>query len=405
MTGCLTKKRVIISLRRYKSASDVLFCTGFFIYVVTLIMDLSMWTFAEDGGGNSTASAMKLIRYLAYAIMAVKIVYDFSVEYKNFKYLTVFAGVAGLALLTSKNTMIVFYFLVILAARGVSARMIISTALQAQGLTLSIAVLFSQIGLLVDYITDRSGRIRHFMGFQWATTSALIFLYMVFEYIYLKKGRINIPEFAIINIFSYYLYIMTDSRMSFLLVLASTLFFLAFGGVISKKRKPSFRRLFTWIIIAMPWIVAAASIYLHKIFIKGGSLDKLNVLLSNRLNYGHQAIDNYGISLLGKKMVWIGYGLNDTGKGTYNYVDCSYLRIAIEYGLIFLAMILFIYSLVIYKAYKNGRKDLVWITLFILLISVTESRLFNFAFNPFMLLAFSSLRKFEVTRKAQGSEV
>lgn len=401
MTGYLRLQRTVFSLQKYYKATDVLFCTGFFIYVLSLILDLSMWFFSVDTGASSTAVAVTMMRYLAYAIMLLKIVYDFGVEYKNFGYLVVFAGITGVALITSKNTMLLFYFIVILAARGVSGRMIISTTFAAQGFVLILTVLMSKIGVITDYVTDRHGRTRHFLGFQWATTSALIFLYMVFEYIYLKKGRLTISEFIVLNAINIYLFKMTDSRMAFLIVMASLTFFFIFGRCFARNRVHRYNRkkrmgrlgFFAWASVALPWLIAVGSIYLHKIYVKGSGMDKLNKLLSNRLNYGRKAIDKYGISLFGKKMVWIGYGLNDTEKGEYNYVDCSYLRLSIEYGIIFLALILLICSLIIYKANKNGEIYLAWIMIFILLISVTESRLLNFAFNPFLLMAFASLTR------------
>ena len=379
-----------IQVNRYLKAPDVLFMTGEFLYVMTLVMDTTMWTFSGDATVNSTSFLMKILRYISYAIMMVKIIYSCDVEYKGFKYLLLTGMITGFAFLTSRNMELVFYFLFFFAARGISCNLVIGTSMVAQSAVTLITIAASVVGLVNNYITDKDDRIREFLGFKWATTSALIYSFVVLELLYLWKGRIRLLNYVIINVINYFLYVLTDSRMAFLLCIGSTTFFLLFGGLIGQFRE---RKWFTAAMVSMPFLLAAGSIYLHKRFTREGMIGRINVLLSNRLRYGYEAMKSYGIGLFGKKIKWVGYGLDDAGAGKYNYVDCSYLRIAIEYGVLFLIMVLLVYSFIIYRAYKNGQNYLAWITLFILMLCVTESRLFNFAFNPFILLAFATMTK------------
>lgn len=75
----------------------------------------------------------------------------------------------------------------------------------------------------------------------------------------------------------------------------------------------------------------------------------------------------------------------------YNYVDCSYLQLLLEYGVLFLIAVIGIYTVAIYRAVKVQDYYLVWILLIVLLFGITEPRLMNFAFNPFPLMAFCRL--------------
>ena len=56
--------------------------------------------------------------------------------------------------------------------------------------------------------------------------------------------------------------------------------------------------------------------------------------------------------------------------------------------MLFLIIVLLIYSVVLYKAVRQKDYYLISIVTVILIFSVTEPRLMNLAFNPFPLLAF-----------------
>lgn len=367
-------------------AAELLFTSGLFIYISTLIFDMSIITYTEDGSLNAMGFMMKVLRYMCYAMMICKILYCCDVEYNRIALLICSAGVIGLSFITSHNSTVVFYFLFILAAKGMYDRSVIRTAILSQSFAVLTIVLLSRIGIITDYITHNDYRTRHYLGFRWATTSALIYLFIVFEYIYLRRGILRIVDFVVINCFGGYLYYMTDSRMVFFICLASSMFFTVFGRLIAKDRESKY---FRYLMIIAPEVIAAGAIYIHKIFVDQGLMAKLDVFLSRRLRFGHKAIVNYGISLFGKRIQWVGHGLGNDGDGVYNYVDCSYLNMAIEYGALFLAVILAVYSYIMYKAYKTGQHFIAWIVLFILVLSITESRLLNFAFNPFTLLTFA----------------
>ena len=241
---------------------------------------------------------------------------------------------------------------------------------------------------------DRKGRVREFLGFQWATTAPILFLFIVFGGIYLNRGRLSLIGAVLINVVNVFLFILTDSRMAFLVTFVTTLHFLCFGHLM---KKGSFARALKWIFIALPWLFAVFSIYLHKIYTEDSAfLVKLNAKLSNRLYLGNRGIKEYGIHLFGNKIKWVGYSIGETDEvkaGGYNFVDCSYLQILLEYGVLFLLLILVIYSFIIYKAYKSNKYYAVWILAIILMFGMTEPRLLNLLYNPFILLACAGMIK------------
>ena len=64
---------------------------------------------------------------------------------------------------------------------------------------------------------------------------------------------------------------------------------------------------------------------------------------------------NYGFSFLGQKIDMNGFSVLGKNYEVYNYVDSSYLQIAIRYGIVLLALVCVLYGAALLKARK--RKD------------------------------------------------
>ena len=124
--------------------------------------------------------------------------------------------------------------------------------------------------------------------------------------------------------------------------------------------------------------------------------------------YGQNALRTYGLSLFGQEVEWVGYGIG-AKEGVYNYVDSSYLRIAIQNGIIPLLVVLSIYCKMLKEASDQNNIIVIITILFVLLLCFTEPRLFDFAFNPFPLLSLSSsqsqLRQFDEHSKVSTFSV
>ena len=115
----------------------------------------------------------------------------------------------------------------------------------------------------------------------------------------------------------------------------------------------------------------------------------INAAFSNRPYFGKIALETYGVSLFGQPITWLtGTDGTKVSGMDYFYVDSSYLHLGLNYGMLFLIIVLLIYSVVLYKAVRQKDYYLISIVTVILVFSVTEPRLMNLAFNPFPLLAF-----------------
>ncbi|MCD8020655.1 MAG: hypothetical protein LUF92_14075 [Clostridiales bacterium] len=122
----------------------------------------------------------------------------------------------------------------------------------------------------------------------------------------------------------------------------------------------------------------------------------MNIIFHDRLNYGHQGIENYGIHLFGQQIEWIGNGglgfVKQELEGAYNYVDCSYMKILLDYGLLVLLFAVIGYTLAVYQACRKNNIYLCLALSMVAVYSLIEPRLLEFGFNPFVLCLCSYMR-------------
>lgn len=370
--------------KRYVRIPDYIYVFAIFIFLASTILSKTMWI---SSIGDSFEFLLKLIRYAAYVMCVFKIFFD-NYYFSDFWKMSVVLVLVLVVCLCSKSTILFTYSFVFVASYGMEKRSIIKCAVCIQSFLLFFIICTSQIGLNIDYIFDPGGRNRHGLGFTWTTTAAVLFFFIILEYIYIRQKRMKHAEYIIILILSYVLFRLTDAKLTFALSAASLGCFWLLSNVkivelIMKKMR------YIWIM--MPLFIALFSYYIHRSYKAGSWMwEKLNNFLSGRLKLGNSALEQYGIKLLGQPIEWIGYSYREQA-GVYNYVDCSYLQILIQYGLVFLGICLVIYTYILIKTTQEGDHYLSGCILVILFFSITEPFLMNLMVNLFPLLAVSYL--------------
>lgn len=370
---------------------DLLFCIACILFLLSELFGETAWM-AEEAR-DSLFSITKLMRYCSYAICCVKIVID------RYRYKTVFIGCALCFIflfswIGSSNRVMMFFLLLYFAAYDVESRQGLRTIYITQTIFLFTLVLLSMFGYATDYIFDPYTRMRHSLGFNWTTTAPILYFFILLAYIYLKQEKIKIIEYILLELLNIWFYKMTDTRMTFV---ASTLFlfFFAIEGVLKNRWK--FWKNFNKIYYILPTCICMFSLVLHWSYNPENQVWRnLNDLLSGRLALGKSAILKYGVSLFGQEITWIGFSLkkdNIYNASGYNYVDCSYLQILLQFGILFLIAVVGIYTVAVYRAVKQGDYYLVWILLIVLLFAITEPKLMYFTFNPFPMMTFFRLSK------------
>ena len=368
---------------------NLLFDLMMAVFVAYHIFDNSAW------GALNYWSYFQLFRFLKYGIAAVcvfLIVYNL-IKKRYTRQALICYPVLLLVILASawfsKNNIFVWYFLIFAAAYRQDARRVIFVTAAVTGFMLAFLVICSQTGLCIDYIFDETTRGRHGLGFGWTTFAPIIYLFFVLQYAFLRQERMRFYEYLILLGIAVYLYVMTDTNLTFFVTTAFLVFLFVEGFM--KNRWKIWSRL-KWFWIALPLLLFLLTFLIFMLYRWDDPFwIRINDFLHQRLLLGRYGIYRYGITAFGQPIEWHGYYITTPEVSDYNYIDCSYIQILLEFGVVFCLAAAAIYMNSMYCAVCSRNYYLVIVLAVVLLFSVLEPRLMNMTFNIFPLMAFLKL--------------
>lgn len=400
MKGISTKQHIYTK----KELSEAPLYVAVDIFTFTEIISNSSAFVGLTGSEAHIYVLFKLFRYSAYLLCVLCMVLKGRYSVKGILGFGIASSAVLLATIYSKDNALILYMLFLGAAAGTDGRKLIKVFFRAQSIGLISIILTVLFGFVDNYVRFTGGRDRHFLGFSWATTAPILFLFIVMQYIYLKKGIVSIAEYIILLLLGVWFYIQTRTRMAFIVTAGTLSFFLLCGRYLKDKSEKGNRiGIIYKIIPASPWICATASFWAVYIYGQGGKwMIKMNDLLAGRLKWSLEGLKDYGVSLWGQPIVWIGNNINETLRGAYNYVDCSYIQIFLKCGIIYFLIVLIAYTMILRKAVQDREYYLCWIIVFVLGFSMTEPRLVNLMYNPFILLCVTTGNACRMYRSNKG---
>lgn len=370
-----------------------------YMYYCTLVIYISLlFVFQTELRIHLSQTAqqgLQLGRYVCYLLFAVKIILE--QVYKK-KYLLAFSiGLvsAVLCMFSSDNRSILFTMMALVAGYNCSWKKVVKIFTTIFGVGLFTTILLCRIHVFEDVIMDEV-RMRHNLGFNWVTLAPIYMLFVCIGYVNIRKNKSRLVLLGLWGI-SFILYKYTDTRLTFLL----TSLFL-FGVLIqSRKERKQWRiiKAFERPMWLLPFVFFVVIMIAQKMYTPGvGIWDKLNSLLSGRLLLAHNSLNDLPITLFGQAISWQGFSLsagtlNNPNILEYNNVDCSFIRLMFDYGVIGVFLIMTIYALGIKKAVKMKNYLLVWSYIVVLVFCITEQWMMELSFNMMPLVAIVSLHE------------
>ena len=214
------------------------------------------------------------------------------------------------------------------------------------------------------------------LGYPAATDFATHIFYMLLDYWILRKGMFNKIE-LIANLFVIFLIVhYCDARQAsaciFLIIIFSIYIYRK-----TKSKKPIGYIFSCFLIFGVPCFFCL-SLYATL------SFDDSNIywlgfdtILSHRLRYGHDAIQEFGLGWFGNTIELFGGG-KAGGFNEYNYVDCAYIQFLLRWGILMMAF----FMLAFVKICRDAvlRNDLV--LLFAIFVAGVSSVITQFLFFP-----------------------
>ncbi|WP_276937223.1 hypothetical protein [Faecalibaculum rodentium] len=329
------------------------------------------------------------LRYASYAAMALCILYALGLrQYRLWPFL-IYAAVTGLVFFFSRSTEFMILMLAIGSMSVLPRKTLFRVVLIIQTAALTIIPLFAALGLFPNVIMDTE-RIRYSLGFTWVTSAPVLFVFASMLFLHLERRRLTGWIFVFLLQLATALFILTDTKMAFFTALAVLIIGLVWW------QKPHWlncleNRWVKLVILWLPVILTIVAVLLAVFYTDSGFMARLNDMLSGRLANAAEAWQKYGLSLFGQNIVWTGQGITYKPSMHYLYVDCSYLNVLLNYGLVFLLLVFIWCRQVILDLYR--RHDMLYLAFFvvILLFSFLEVRLANPLYDPFIIAAGSYL--------------
>ncbi len=221
----------------------------------------------------------------------------------------------------------------------------------------------------------RAGALRVYFGFTHPTHGPILFLFASMMLLMNLKDRgrkIALPLLFLGHVF-FYRY--TDSRTCFAVAAVLTL------GTWALMNFPKLEKWLNWISpAAMPVSVLFSFIAPFTIAGMGGTDN-----FFGRLRLAQGAMQTYPVTLFGQPIKWVGVYSQKIGEGAYNFVDNHYTAVLLEYGLVYLLLVLAIYAVILAYGIRAHKPLLTLSVVLALGFAIMEPRLWQLTFNALPL--------------------
>ena len=288
--------------------------------------------------------------------------------------------------------------LVVVGAKGVSFDRILKVYLTVNGIILGTAVVLSLCGVIRNYRYERWVQdlsyagggytvIRNSFGTTFPTTFSEFVFFWSGAWLCVRRKTVKYYDVLLLTVFSLVLYrfcdAVTDSICVGLLAIAAF-------WILLKKRLPERFVLFlkkagAVLILPMPLFSIGMCLLAGFYDAEDALWRLLDQELHLRLSYGNIGIRNYGIRPFGS---WVKYQMN-TLKENYFNIDCSYLMVLVNFGLLLFIVLIAFFTRESWLAWREGNSALLLILAVIALECVMENRLMQPQYNVFCLLFFA----------------
>ena len=348
---------------------------------------------------------LKVLRYASYAMIICISVFLTNYNKKTLIRYAVFMMLFLVVSLTAGSVTIFFNFAFIFAAKDIPFRKVIRFVVIIQAI-ISICIVTGCIGgLIEDWTYLRSGGlVRHSLGYGYPNALPSIFFYLMLAACYLLRDRFRLWHLAAAEVVNYLIFYYTNARAGFGLTAVALVVLWALKFVTRPLKSNCGSRLLYIHSIYLIAIFAIAICYFYDPDVP--LLAKANELLSKRLFYGHNALHTYKQTLFGQSIPWHGWGgygyTTNTRPEEYNYVDCAYIKILLDNGILMLLSAVLGYMLAANEELKKGNRYFCAALLFANLYAMIEPRYIETGFNPFVW-TLSSLIMYELCLDRSGN--
>lgn len=361
------------------------------IYLITCLIDLTVLPTII----NPLKYVLKLTRYIIYIYYIIRSIKLFKESNSNNKYFFIGLIISLLVLLIAKEKSLIILLFILYANQNINIKKFLKKLFKVLFIAFFVIVLLSLFHIIPNWQYYRGPLIRYSLGYIYPTVMMSLYLLIVLLYCAIRNNNYNLFDISILSAFNIFLYVLSNARISFLSINIVLLYMFIKTNNKGKNIIDNLigNKLIKIIVIGLPCLFYVLNMLLSIGYISGNSKAyRINQILSNRIRYSSEAIVEYGLEPFGEDIEWYGWGKYgyseevDYKNFKYNFVDSSYSRILFDYGYIVAAIIVCLYTILLYDLYKKKKYNYIFIITIILLWSFIDPIIFNIGQNPFLLL-------------------
>ncbi|MCI8546006.1 MAG: hypothetical protein HFJ44_02105 [Clostridia bacterium] len=337
--------------------NEILFFVG--LYVLLFRMLCNATTYIE-----LSSLSQKVLLIIGVFCLVFKIVIDTKQMSKLLKYLIILT-LLFLNYQICSESIIFTTFLIIIASKNIELKKIIKSLC----ITLSSLLLFSILMYIVAYIFDaellhynirkveNTIQVRHTFFFAHANTFSNILCWTYFMYLYYNYEKIGAIDKIVLCMIAVFIYVFPNSRTTAIIMV---LFLFVLWGY--KKIKDT--KVVTFLVKNI-WIICMIISIGCLIFHNSGLVQKVDTMLSGRINLGYQVYNLYGTTLLGQYVpVGCSIQISATRWIMSLVIDNLYYRLLFYYGIIISIFFTYMIQKTLAKQVKEkNEKNVVFLVL------------------------------------------
>ena len=293
-----------------------------------------------------------------------------------------------------------YYFQIVallsVACVGISYRKILKTYLVGVGAVVIGTIVLALTGGVENLIYMKDGFLRSSMGIIFPTDFATIVLFLLLTlWVYWEE----LPDEACVFIPVFSAWVAWYLSRSYTSTLCSIAFMIVVLYRVFEKRVIEKNNRFLWlkktadiVVVAMFPVLMLLMFVLMIGYAKGASFAYVaNNLMSGRVKLSLDAFYENGISLFGHAFRQEGAGGSTYSALNYEFVDSSYPRILLFYGVVILLLVCALWIFLTIRAVRVDRRRLAFALAIIALHSLSEHHFIEPYYNVFLILPFSSM--------------
>ncbi len=332
-----------------------------------------------------------LASYACSALLILKIYLFDRYNLKDKLIITFFMLIAICSWRLSTSNLILVMAAFILAAKDVSFTNIIKCYFYTTLILLLSVMLFSVVGIIKDLVFVVHGRAtRYALGIVYPTDLASHVLYLILANVYLKYQKLNWHYYLSYLVIAFLLKLITDARLSIICII------LIIPTVLMAKAAEKSQCKIVRLIPSLYWafipFLAFTSFAGTYFFDNTNHIYyKIDHALSGRLSYGLMSMYRYRFTWLGQKVEETGLGGNKGlsvfhhGNIGYFYIDSSYLRLIMIYGIIVTLIIVGVMIALSIRGVMRRDYALTAVLFIVTISCFVEQHLLELSYNPFLL--------------------